>query len=266
MSKIKPNLIYNIFISLMSLFAVIVVIIEIITDSNSTILTYIDYFLLIVFSLDYFIRFFIAENKLKFFKENIFDLLAIIPFDSLFRILRINRIFKLSKLIKISKLTKLSRLITYTAKVNKYVHKYVQKFFNTNGFKYITIIAFIFIIIGALGIHIFENIPMYDAFWWSFVTTTTVGYGDISPETVYGRFTAMILMLMGIGLIGSLTSTITSFFLTEKNSGNNTFESEIREIIKNKIDNIEDCSDDDIEYICNLLKFIKNSQKNKLPS
>lgn len=262
MNKIKPNFIYNIFISLMSLFAVVIVIIEIITNSNSIILTYIDYFLLIVFSLDYFIRFFIAENKLKFFKENIFDLLAIIPFDSLFRILKINKILKLSKLIKISKLTKLSRLIAYTAKVNKYI----QKFFNTNGFKYITMIAFIFIIIGALGIHIFENIPLDDAFWWSFVTTTTVGYGDISPETFYGRLTAMILMLIGIGLIGSLTSTITSFFLTEKNSGNNTFEAQIREIIKNKIDNIEDCSDDDIEYIYNLLKFIKNSYKNKLSS
>ncbi len=259
MNKIKANFIYNIFISLMSLFAVVIVIIEIITDSNSIILTYIDYFLLIVFSLDYFIRFFIAENKLKFFKENIFDLLAIIPFDSLFRILRINRILKLSKLVKFSKLTKLSRLIAYASKINKYI----QKFFNTNGFKYITIITFIFIIIGALGIHIFENIPMSDAFWWSFVTTTTVGYGDISPETVYGRFTAMILMLIGIGLIGSLTSTITSFFLAKNNNINNSLESEIIESIKNKIDNIENCSDEDIDYMCNLLKSIKNSRNNK---
>lgn len=54
---------------------------------------------------------------------------------------------------------------------------------------------------------------MQDAVWWSFVTATTVGYGDLSPETAVGRIIASILMLVGIGLIGSLTSAITSFFL-----------------------------------------------------
>lgn len=259
MDKSKLNFIYNVFITILSLFAVIIVLIEVITDNDSSVLINIDYFLLIVFSADYLIRFCISKNKFTFFKENIFDLIAIIPFDSIFRFLRITKVFRFSKLIKISKLTKLSRLIAYMTKINKYI----QKFFNTNGFKYILTIALIFIIVGAVGIHIFEDIPLTDAFWWSFVTTTTVGYGDISPETFYGRFTAMLLMLIGIGLIGSLTSTITSFFLTKNNNVNNSFDSEIIESIKNKIDNIENYSDNDIDCMCNLLKAIKNSRNNK---
>lgn len=59
----------------------------------------------------------------------------------------------------------------------------------------------------------FEQMKFQDALWWSFVTATTVGYGDLSPATNAGRIVASLLMLVGIGLIGSLTSSITSFFL-----------------------------------------------------
>ena len=64
----------------------------------------------------------------------------------------------------------------------------------------------------------FEGMKFQDALWWSFVTTTTVGYGDLSPATSAGRIVASFLMLVGIGLIGSLTSTITSFFLQNQSS------------------------------------------------
>ena len=51
-----------------------------------------------------------------------------------------------------------------------------------------------------------------DALWWAFVTSTTVGYGDISPSTGAGRIVAVILMLMGIGLVSMLTGTIATYF------------------------------------------------------
>ena len=57
-----------------------------------------------------------------------------------------------------------------------------------------------------------------DAFWWAIVTTTTVGYGDVSPVTVEGRFIAVALMAVGIGFIGVFTATITSFFLEPRRS------------------------------------------------
>ena len=45
------------------------------------------------------------------------------------------------------------------------------------------------------------------------VTTTTVGYGDVSPVTVEGRLIAVALMIVGIGFLGIMTATMTSFFL-----------------------------------------------------
>jgi len=47
------------------------------------------------------------------------------------------------------------------------------------------------------------------------LTTTTVGYGDISPSTKLGKLAAVTLMILGIGFIGMLTSSITSFFTQE---------------------------------------------------
>jgi voltage-gated potassium channel len=49
-----------------------------------------------------------------------------------------------------------------------------------------------------------------DAFWWSFVTITTVGYGDFYPVTTVGRIGAMFVMVMGIGIIGALASILAS--------------------------------------------------------
>jgi voltage-gated potassium channel len=52
-----------------------------------------------------------------------------------------------------------------------------------------------------------------DAMWWSMVTVTTVGYGDITPVTVVGRAVAMVLMLVGIGLFGGLTANLASLLM-----------------------------------------------------
>ena len=52
-----------------------------------------------------------------------------------------------------------------------------------------------------------------DALWWSMVTVTTVGYGDMTPVTPIGRAIAMVLMLVGIGLFGGLTANMASLLL-----------------------------------------------------
>lgn len=45
------------------------------------------------------------------------------------------------------------------------------------------------------------------------VTTTTVGYGDVSPSTGLGRLVAAVLMVVGIGTIGMITGSIATYFI-----------------------------------------------------
>ena len=81
--------------------------------------------------------------------------------------------------------------------------------------------------LGAWLVLLFEenakgsNIHSYpDALWWAIVTVTTVGYGDRYPVTEGGRMVAVILMLLGIGLIGVLTATVASVFVKEHTDAN----------------------------------------------
>jgi voltage-gated potassium channel len=58
-----------------------------------------------------------------------------------------------------------------------------------------------------------------DSLWWAVVTVTTVGYGDLVPETLAGRVTAFVLMLVGVGLLGTVAATLASLFRMEDTQG-----------------------------------------------
>jgi voltage-gated potassium channel len=83
------------------------------------------------------------------------------------------------------------------------------------------------VFLGAWLVLLFEentkgsNIHGYpDALWWAVVTVTTVGYGDRYPVSEGGRAVAVVLMLVGIGLIGVLTATVASVFVKEHTDAN----------------------------------------------
>ena len=201
---------------------------------------FLEWSILIILTIDYFVRLILADNKIVFIKENIFNLIAILPFHSIFRIFRVSRLFKLLSLSIIG------------AFPRKFFRK-INKFINTNGLKNMIIFTALAILLGSFGIMYAEDMSFGDSIWWAFVTATTVGYGDLSPATSLGRLIAAVLMIFGIGLIGSITSTITSYFLKLDNK---SYKEENIELIKKKLDDISNLSDHDIDEICKVLKSL----------
>ena len=85
----------------------------------------------------------------------------------------------------------------------------------------IAIITVLVIIFSSISILIVETAPdsniktAEDAVWWTFVTITTVGYGDKYPVTTEGRLIGIIVMVVGVGLFGTYTGYIASLFVSE---------------------------------------------------
>jgi voltage-gated potassium channel len=74
------------------------------------------------------------------------------------------------------------------------------------------------LIIGsAIALSLVEkDLSLADSLWWSIVTLTTVGYGDISPATPVGRLIAILNMVVGVGLLAMLSATLASFLVNLK--------------------------------------------------
>jgi len=83
----------------------------------------------------------------------------------------------------------------------------------------INLLAVIIVIVLSSGalISFFEpGLSFASGIWWSIVTLTTVGYGDISPSTTGGRILAVLIMFFGIGLLGMLSASLATLLIRKR--------------------------------------------------
>jgi voltage-gated potassium channel len=134
----------------------------------------------------------------------IVDLLAILPNFRALRFLRLFLVFRLFKLFR------------YANSISEFTKVIVAK-----KFEFLTIgIMLIFVMfLFSTAIFFFEGggknediNDFFDAMYWSLVTISTVGYGDISPTTFEGRIVTILLILSGIGIVSLITSVMVSAF------------------------------------------------------
>ena len=104
-----------------------------------------------------------------------------------------------------------------------------------------------------------EGISIGDALWWSFVTFTTVGYGDVVLKTQLGRSIAVILMVFGVGFIGITSTSIALRVLNGgKKEKDKSYKNKVLEGIKLMLDNYDSLSDEDIDNIVKILKSLRD--------
>lgn len=201
--------------------------------------------LYLIFFADLVIRLTKAEDKKKFLRRNYMDIIALLPIHGLIA-------FGGGTLDNVLSVLGLLRIIAFLSRPLRKL----KRFYNTNGFKYVVFATVMTIITGGVLIHYAEGMAYGDGIWWAFVTATTVGYGDISPDTTYGRLIAMALMLVGIGLIGSLTSTLTSFFLSRHR---HKVSDPLLNTVKEELDRFDELTPAEVERLCDVLKALKKN-------
>jgi voltage-gated potassium channel len=199
----------NIFIVVISIYVLVALVIDTffkLAPEISRLLGLIDDFICVVFLIDFGVRFFRAENKAEFMKWGWIDLLSSIPTLSYFRVGRALRLFRLLRILRAFR-----SLRDFASHVFR--HR-VQSAFGS-----VAIIAVLMVIFSSIAILQVEDKPESniktagDALWWSYVTITTVGYGDKYPVTTEGRIIAAVLMTVGAGLVGTFTGFAASWFV-----------------------------------------------------
>lgn len=173
----------------------------------------------ILFTVEYALRIWLSRNPrgyiFSFF--GMVDLLAILP--AYLSILIVN-----SQLLTVVRALRLLRVIRIL-KLGRYVAEaeYLTKSLKASAHKIMIFIGFVLTIVLIMGTlmfiiegpeHGFDSIPM--GMYWAIVTLTTVGFGDITPQTTVGQFVASLIMLLGYAIIAVPTGIVSSEMASEK--------------------------------------------------
>lgn len=199
----------NVLVIILSIYVLLAFIVDTlfnVSEEVSKVLNLLDNAICMFFLFDFVMRFSKAEDKLQFMKWGWIDLISSIPNVDFLRAGRVLRLIRLFRIIRAFRTTQ--------GLVNHVFKDRAEGAFTT-----VTTIAVLLILFSSISILQFENVPesniktAEDAVWWSYVTITTVGYGDKFPVTTEGRIIGAILMTAGVGLFGTFTGFVSSWFV-----------------------------------------------------
>ncbi len=206
---------FDVFLLWIILFSVAVVMIESIPEigqSYSSIFLIIEWMMTIIFSVEFVLRIWISPKPLKYIFSfwGIIDFLSVLPtYLSLFIfgyhyliVVRIFRLLRVFRILKLARFNSESQLLLGAIKGS--LHK-----LGVFLFAVISIVIFMGTIMYVVegGEKGFTSIPQ--SIYWAVVTVTTVGYGDMVPHTVLGKFISSIAMIIGYAIIAVPTGIIT---------------------------------------------------------
>ncbi len=244
---------YEVFITVLAVVAVTMSFLDLteridIADSKNLII--LENSILLIFFIDYSVGLYLAQDKKIYIKKHIFSLIAIIPFNSFFRAFRVVRTLRVLMLYEVLQVFKFLRVLAFSRKVKHDINNFLR----TSGFIYIILVSIAAIFFSAGAIYYAEpDIKSFDdALWWSVVTATTLGYGDITPQTHLGRIIASLLMFAGITFAGIYTGLITMYFINKKRKLNS--------LEDGKID-ISHLSEKEVSEVKKYIEFIVSKRK-----
>ncbi|PMH39818.1 capsular biosynthesis protein [Vibrio sp. 10N.286.49.B3] len=197
----KPMSLLSLILSFLALFVISGLLFFDLQPETRNVLLVIDFIICCIFLLQLTIDFFRATDRKAFLARHWIDLIASLPlveplrYARLFQILRVIRVLRSSSLL--IKQLRYNRRETTVASI-------------------LLLLVFLLTIGSAMILHVEESNPEaniqtgMDALWWSFVTISTVGYGDHYPVSTLGKLVASGIIICGVGMFGMISGLITS--------------------------------------------------------
>ena len=210
----KGGRIFDLFIQALIIFSLIAFSIDTLPDLSPQLksaLKITEIITVTIFTIEYLLRILVADKKLRFIFSflGIIDLLAILPFYLRLGIdLRSIRAIRMLRLFRMFKLVRYNKAIRRFHKAFVMVKEELILFFSATC---------ILLYLSAAGIYYFENTAQPEVFksifhslWWSVITLTTVGYGDLYPITIGGKIFTFIILMIGLGIVAVPTALMAS--------------------------------------------------------
>jgi len=170
--------------------------------STRTGLAWFEGVVVVLFSIEYLARLWVAERKLAYIFSffGLIDLIAILPFYLQLGVdLRYVRILRILRIFRILKMLRYSRALTRIRLAFLDVREELTIFLAATG---------MLLYLAAVGIYYCEHEAQPEAFssvfaslWWAVTTLTTVGYGDTYPVTVAGKIFSFVILMLGLGVV-----------------------------------------------------------------
>jgi len=204
-SNTKNGKRFEIFIQILILISIVCFSIDTlpnISNELSEILKGFELFSIAIFSVEYLMRVCVSKKPLNYIFSfyGIIDLVAILPFYFTGVLdLRFMRAFRILKIFRVAKLIKYNDALNRFKKAFAIVKEEIVLFF---------LITIVLVFTTSAGIYYFEHEAQPEVFksvfhsaWWSIVTLTTVGYGDVYPITLGGKIFTFFVLIIGVGII-----------------------------------------------------------------
>lgn len=158
--------------------------------------------IVLLFTVEYLVRLYAAESRRKYATSffGAIDLVAIVPFYIAMGVdLRSLKVFRMLRLFRLLKLTRYNSAMQRLARAFHSVREEMVLF---------AVVTAKLMFLASVGIYYFEHEAqpeafksVFHSFWWSMVTLTTVGYGDIVPVTTGGRAFTFVLLMIGLAIV-----------------------------------------------------------------